>query len=291
MSSPDFSLAIDYARPPLAGRTALVFGAGVCGPGWGNGEAAAVAYADAGAAVACVDLDIARAQATVDLIASRGGTAIAYAADVSDAVGVEAAVAGTARHFGRLDIVHNNVGMSPAGDPVTMDQAVWDRTFEVNVRSVFLACKFALPIMRAARRGVITNISSLLGSVVSEYDLSSYYASKAAVDHLTRSLAVSNGPYGIRANAIQPGLMDTPQIHAHEDIVTLHGSQDDTRATRDAMSPLRHQGSGWDIGHVAVFLASDMARYVNGVVLPVDGGLLCKQAAQPTPLPPELAHG
>jgi len=297
MTKPDFSGAIDYDQRPLEGRVALVFGAGVCSeitvgdaearlPG--NGEATALAYAHAGARVVCVDIKKELAQGAVDLIEERGGNAIAVEADVSDANAVEAAVKTTVKTFDTVDIVHSNVGMSPFGDPVTMDEKIWDRTFDVNVKSIFLACKFALPIMRAQKRGVITNISSILSTVVSEYDLSSYYASKAAVDHFTRSLAVTNGPYGIRANVIQPGLMNTPQIHDHGDIVDLHGSIADTIAKRDAMSPTLKQGSGWDIGHVAVFLASEAARYVNGQVIAVDGGLTCKQAAQPHPKPEDL---
>jgi len=283
--------AIDYSEPPLRGQTAIVFGAGVCGDGWGNGEATAVAFARAGANVVCVDLHLSRADSTAELVDRLGRKAISISCDVSDGAGVNRVISKTLSEFGRVDVVHNNVGMSPFGDPVSMDEETWDRTFDVNVKSVFLACKYALPIMRNQRHGSIINISSILSTRISEYDLSSYYASKAAVDHLTRALAVSNGPYGIRANVIQPGLINTPQIHAHGEIVDLHGDLEATVASRDAMSPTLKQGSAWDIANAAVFLASDAAKYINGQVIAVDGGLTAKQAAQRHPAPEGFRPG
>lgn len=290
MSRRGFSEALDYRVRPLEGRVALVFGAGVCAvPGaeglWGNGEAAAVAYAHAGARVACVDLDLERARETAKLVAERGGESLALSANVASSDDVERAVKDTLDAFQQIDVLHNNVGMSPFGDPVSLDEDAWARTFAVNVNSVFLACKFVLPLMRARRHGAIVNISSILAGVISEYDLSSYYASKAALEHLTRAIAVKDAPLGIRANVVRPGLINTPQIHAHEDIVDLHGSVAETVAKRDAMSPTLKQGSAWDIAHTSVFLASDAARYINGQVISVDGGLTCKQAAQPHPTP------
>lgn len=263
----------------LAGRSALVFGAGSCGPGWGNGKAAAVAYARAGARVVCVDLHRERAQETVDLIAGENGTALALAADVCKSADIEQAVRATIQAWGRLDILHNNVGISLIGGPVDLSEEDWDRSIDTNLKSIFLACKHALPIMERQGQGVITNISSILSQRVSWYDEIGYYASKAGVDHLTRAVAVKYAAKGIRANAILPGLINTPLLYANPDIVKgTHGGAEQMERARDAASPTGKQGSAWDIAHTAVFLASDAARYINGVTLPVDGGLSCMQA-------------
>lgn len=273
----------------LSGRSTIVFGAGCVAEdteiGWGNGQAAAVGYARAGAQVVCVDIHLRRAEQTAELILAEGGTALAVAADVASSDDVKAAMDCAIANFGTVHIVHNNAAVSPFGDPVTLSEAEWDRSFAVNVKSCFLACKYALPMMRAQRSGVITNISSILSTRVSEYDVFSYYASKAAVDHFSRAVAVANAPYGIRCNSVQPGLMNTPLIHAHDDVLDVHGSTDETTAARDAMSPSGKQGTAWDIANLSVFLASDLASYINGAVVPVDGGLTAKQAAQPHPLP------
>lgn len=276
----------------LSERVAVVFGAGCVAEdikiGWGNGQAAAVAYARSGARVVSVDIQLHRAELTADLIREEGGAAIAVAADVASAGDVEAAIQRAVAEFGSVHILHNNVAISPFGDPVTLDEAEWDRTFALNVKSCFLACKYALPLMRAQKFGVITNISSILSTRISEYDVISYCASKAAVDQFSRAVAVANAPYGIRCNSVQPGLMNTPLIHVHDDVIDLHGSAEGTIAARDAMSPTGKQGSAWDVANVSVFLASDQAAYLNGVALPVDGGLIAKQAAQPHPRPGDL---
>ncbi len=263
----------------LDGRVALVYGAGSCGEGWGNGKASAVAYARAGAQVVCVDIDLAAAEQTAAIIREEGGAALALAANVADAEQVKASVDATMAEFGRIDILHNNVGICRAGGPVDLSEADWDLSMDCNVKSVFLACKYVLPVMQAQRSGVITNISSILSVRISQYDEIAYYASKAAVDHFTRGVAVKYAAEGIRCNVIQPGLMHTPLLYANEEVVVKsHGSVDQMVADRDAMSPTGKMGSAWDIANAAVFLASDEAAYINGVQLPVDGGLICKQA-------------
>ena len=271
------------AAAQLAGRVALVFGAGSIGPGWGNGKAAAVAYARAGAKVACVDLALDRAAETARLIREESGDALELAADVTSNAAVAAAVHATASRWGRLDILHNNVGISLFGGPVDLSEEDWDRSIDANLKSVFLACKHALPIMERQQHGVVTNISSILSVRVSWYDQIAYYASKAAVDHLTRAIALKYAAKGIRANAILPGLIDTPLLYANPGVVGAHGSVEQMTATRDAASPTGKQGTAWDIAHAAVFLASDEARYINGVTLPVDGGLINMQASATRP--------
>jgi NAD(P)-dependent dehydrogenase (short-subunit alcohol dehydrogenase family) len=267
----------------LAGRVALVFGAGASGPGFGNGKASAVAYARAGAKVACVDHQIERAQETANAILQEGGDALALTADVAASDAVARAIHATADQWGRLDVVHNNVGISLFGGPVDLAEADWDRSMDVNVKSVFLACKHALPIMERQGRGVITNISSILSMRVSWYDQIAYYASKAAVDHFTRAVAVKYARKGIRCNAILPGLMNTPLLYQNPAIVDAHGGVEAMTRQRDAASPTGKQGSAWDVANAAVFLASDAAAYVNGVLLPIDGGLINLQATAEQP--------
>jgi NAD(P)-dependent dehydrogenase (short-subunit alcohol dehydrogenase family) len=263
----------------LEGRSALVFGAGSIGPGWGNGKACAVAFARAGARVAVVDLDLERAEETAELIRQDGGEVLALAADVASAADVEAAVRRTEQHFGAIDVLHNNVGINRPGDPVSMSEADWDLSMDCNLKSVFLACKYALPVMLRQGRGAIINISSILSVRISRYDQVAYYASKAGVDHLTRAVAVRYADRGIRCNAIQPGLINTPLLYANKQVVIdAHGSVEAMIADRDAASPTGKMGEAWDIANAAVFLASDRASYINGVILPVDGGLTCKQA-------------
>ena len=263
----------------LEGKTALVFGAGSIGPGWGNGKACAVAYARAGASVVAVDLDMGRARETCEVISDEGGRALPLAADVTDSAAIKNCVDHTLETFGSIDILHNNVGISLQGDPISKSEADWDLSIDCNLKSVFLACKYVLPVMLRQGYGAIINISSILSVVVSRYDEVAYYASKAGVDHLTRSVAVKYADKGIRCNAIQPGLMNTPLLYANKEVVIdAHGSIEAMIKDRNAASPTGKMGEAWDIANAAVFLASDKAAYINGVILPVDGALLCKQA-------------
>lgn len=260
----------------LADHVALVFGAGSSGSGWGNGKAAAVAYARAGAKVVCFDLKREAAEETAHIIDGEGFEAIALQGDVSSADDVSAAVAATLKCFNQIDILHNNAGIALFGGPEDQDIAEWDRAMDVNVKSVFLACRFALPHMVERRSGVVTNISSIAGIRIAGYDMASYYTSKAAVNHLTRSVALRYADKGIRSNAILPGLMNTPLIHGNEGMKGHHGDIERQIAERDAMSPTGKMGDAWDVAHAAVFLASPQAKYINGVLLPVDGGLSCR---------------
>jgi NAD(P)-dependent dehydrogenase (short-subunit alcohol dehydrogenase family) len=258
----------------LDGRVALVFGAGSSGPGWGNGKAAAALYAREGAKVVAVDRNREAAEETAAIIASEGHEALALAVDATRSTEVAEVAAEAMRRHGRIDILHNNVGITEMGDPIEASEESWDRVMAVNLKSVFLACKHVLPVMKAQQRGAIVNISSLAAVTVNAYPYFSYYASKSGLNHLTRALAVRYAPFGIRANAIMPGVMDTPLIYQQ-----IAGQYADTQAmvkARNAMSPMGFMGDAWDVARAALFLASDEARYITGVCLAVDGGLACK---------------
>lgn len=258
----------------LDGRVALVMGAGCVGPGWGNGNAAAVAYALAGATVVAVDRDLDAAEATRALILAEGGACTAWAADVTSSGSVAGAVAEAVRLHGRLDILHNNVGYAGMGDTMDLPEAEWDRILDLNLKGVFLACKHALPVMLAAGRGAIVNVSSIAAVRWTGYPYAAYAAAKAGVNQLTVATAMHHAGRGIRANAVMPGPMNTPLIH--QQIAGQYASADDMVRQRDAACPMGRMGTGWDVAHASVFLASDAAAYITGVCLPVDGGISCR---------------
>ena len=255
----------------LKDKVALVFGAGSVGPGWGNGKAAAVAYARAGARVVAIDLTREAAAATGDLIAAEGLQAIAVAADATLLADVQLAVAAALEAYGRVDILHNNVGITSQGGPVETSEEVWDRVMTVNVKSMFLTCKTVLPLFEAQRSGAIVNIGALGGVRWTGYAYCAYAASKGAVNSFTQSVALQYAGLGIRANCILPGVMDTP--HIYQQISGFYASRDEMVAARNKLSPTGRMGDGWDVAHAAVFLASDAARFINGVELMVDGGM------------------
>lgn len=254
----------------VAGKTALVMGAGQTpGETIGNGRAIAILLAREGARVLCADRDLARAQETVAAIRDAGGQAEAIACDVTKRTECEAAVA----HWGGVDILVNNVGIGGNDGPAhTITEDAYDRIFAVNLKGVLNGIAAAIPGMRERRSGAILSISSLAG--VAGYHMVAYETSKAAVNRLTQSTALANGKYGIRVNAIAPGLMDTPM--AIEGIAKARGlDRDVLRAERAARVPLLAQmGDAWDTAYAALFLCSDEAKFITGVILPVDGGYL-----------------
>ena len=255
----------------LRGKVAIVFGAGSAGEGWGNGKAAAVAYARAGANVAAIDLDPAAAEVTRDLILAGGGTAIAVQANAAALASVEQAVACAEEAFGRIDILHNNVGITSQGGPVETSEETWDKVMATNVKSMFLTCKVILPLMEAQGAGAIINIGALGGVRWTGYAYCAYAASKGAVNSFTQSVALQYAARGIRANCILPGVMDTP--HIYRQISGFHASREEMVEARHRLSPTGRMGDGWDVANAAVFLASDEARYINGIELLVDGGM------------------
>ncbi|EWY38612.1 oxidoreductase [Skermanella stibiiresistens SB22] len=255
----------------LQDKVAIVFGAGSVGEGWGNGKASAVAYARAGAKVVAVDIQQAAADATRDIIGSEGGEAISVGANVTALDDVRRAVDEAVKAFGRIDILHNNVGITSQGGPVETSEEVWDRVMTVNVKSMFLTCKCVLPLMEEQGSGVITNISSLASVRWTGYAYSAYYASKGAVNMFTKGLAIQYAPKGIRSNCILPGLMDTP--HIYQQISGFYKDVGEMVEARHKLSPTGRMGDGWDIANAAAFLASDDAKFINGIELLVDGGM------------------
>ena len=258
----------------LAGRIAIVFGAGQTpGESVGNGRATSVLFAREGAKVVAVDRSQDAADATLRQIVEEGGEGISVAADVTNEDDIALAVRACIDAYGRVDILHNNVGVSIAGGdaPITeIDADAFSRCVDINLRGMVLACKHVLPIMRAQRSGVIVNISSI--AAIIDYPYIAYRATKSGVNATTEYVAVTNAEYGIRANSIMPGLMDTPM--AIENRIGRDGmTRDDVKATREARVPLgRKMGSGWDVARAALFLASDDASFITGVHLAVDGG-------------------
>ncbi len=257
----------------VKGKVAVVVGGGQTpGETIGNGRATALLLAREGARVLVVDRDLPSAEATVSLIRGEGGDASAAQADVIDEDAVRAVVETCTGRYGRLDILHNNVGASLAlGDAVATDLTVeaFDRIVAVNLRGMWLACKHALSVMRAQGSGSIVNISSMAAR--SNYPYLGYKTTKAAVISLTENLAAANARHGIRVNTILPGLMNTPM--AIEPRVAAGVPREQVIADRDRQVPLgRKMGSGWDVAYAALFLHSDEARFITGVALPVDGG-------------------
>jgi len=256
----------------LKDKVAVVVGAGQTpGQTIGNGRATAVLFAREGARLLLVDNRLEAAEETQKQILEEGGSAEVFGADASREPDCRALAAAARERFGRIDVLHNNVGIG-AGDrgPVHLEEAVWDRILDVNLKSMFLTCKHVLPVMREQRSGAIVNISSI--AAVCSVGMLAYKTSKAGVNALTHSLALGNAKYGIRVNAIMPGLMNTPMA-IEGNVRALGVEREEVVRRRDAQVPLGGKmGTAWDVAHAALFLASDEAGFITGVILPVDGG-------------------
>jgi NAD(P)-dependent dehydrogenase (short-subunit alcohol dehydrogenase family) len=249
----------------LSGKVALISGGGAASDGIGNGRAAAILLARAGTKVVVADRDLKLAERTVEMIVAEGGTAAALACDVTSEADCKALVDATVDRFGRLDFLDNNVGIGSRGSVVDEKAEEYRRVMQINVESMFLLSKYAIPAMiKTARGGAIVNISSI--SALRPRGLTTYTTSKAAVIGLTRAMAVDHGADNIRVNCICPGPMYTPMVYAR-------GMSDAARAQRKKASVLKLEGTGWDVGHAVKFLLSNHARYITGQVLVVDGGV------------------
>ncbi len=248
----------------LKDKVAIVTGGGAAGDGIGNGRAACILLARAGAKVLVVDRDLALAERTVAMIAGEGGTAAAVSYDVTISAQCEAMVADAVSRWGRLDCLDNNVGIGGRATVVEETEERWANIMKVNVDSMFLTCKHAIPAMiRTAGGGSIVNISSI--SALRPRGLTAYSVSKGAVIALTQAVAVDHGPDGIRSNCVFPGPVYTPMVYAK-------GLTEQARDTRRRASVMGREGNGWDIGMAVRFLLSEQARFITGQILGVDGG-------------------
>lgn len=256
----------------LKDKVAIVVGAGQTpGDTIGNGRATAILFAREGARVVLVDCDLESARETQALIEAEGGTCVSVSADVTREVDCKAFVSAAISTYGRIDILHNNVGIGGGDDEIlTLTEEAWDKIMSVNLKGMFLSSRSVLPVMREQRAGSIINISSI--AAICSTSIVAYKTSKAGVNALTHQIALENAKFNIRANAIMPGLMNTPM--AIEGISKARGvPKEDLIRQRDSSVPLgRKMGTAWDVAYAALFLASDEAKFITGVLLPVDGG-------------------
>jgi NAD(P)-dependent dehydrogenase (short-subunit alcohol dehydrogenase family) len=262
----------------LKDKVALVVGAGSIGPGWGNGKAAAVLFAREGAKLVCADVNLDAAEETAAIIRDEGGEAVAISGDVRRNDDVEAMIGAAVRSYGGLDVMDYNVGLAHVGGVVDLPEHEWDRVMDVNLKGCYLAMKHAIPAMQARGGGAIVNISSIASVRYTGVPYATYYASKAAMNHLTKSVAAQYAPDGIRVNCVLPGLMKTPMVEKSVGLAGEYakGDVEEMWKVRDAQVPMGHMGDAWDVANAALFLASDDAKYITGVELLVDGGITLK---------------
>ncbi|MFT5448568.1 MAG: NAD(P)-dependent dehydrogenase (short-subunit alcohol dehydrogenase family) [Gammaproteobacteria bacterium] len=257
----------------LQDKVALVFGAGSVGPGWGNGRATCVRFAEEGAKVFGFDRVPDAMLETVERVEAAGAKMSTGECDVTDSAAIKAAIDACVERYGRIDVLVNNVGGSIKGGPVELSEEAWDSQVDVNLKSVFLACKHVLPIMQAQGNGSIVNLSSTSGLRWTGSAQVGYAATKAAVIQVSKVVAVEYASRGIRVNAVAPGQMHTPLVEARLAGQRAGGDVEALLAQRQARIPLGWMGDGRDVANAVLFLASDEARFVTGTVVVVDGGM------------------
>jgi NAD(P)-dependent dehydrogenase (short-subunit alcohol dehydrogenase family) len=254
----------------LQDKVAIVTGAGSIGPGWGNGRATAVRFVEEGAKVFAVDLDM---KGLTETIQKANGGIQTHCCDVTSGKAVARMVEACLEHYGRIDILVNNVGGSAAGGPVEMSEETWDSQVDFNLKSVFLGCKYVLPVMEKQRSGAIVNIASSSGIRWTGSAQVAYAATKAAVIQLSRVVAVQYAPKGIRVNAVVPGQLHTPMVEARLARQRAGGDVEALLKSRLKRIPLGFAGDGRDTANAVLFLASDEARFITGAEIVVDGGM------------------
>ncbi len=257
----------------LAGKVAFVTGAGSVGPGWGNGRAIAVRFAEEGACVFGLDRDLDRMAETERLVTAAGGRFIGLGCDVTQSAAIAGAVARCMAEFGRIDVLVNNVGGSAKGGPVEMSEEVWDAQIDHNLKSVFLTCKHVIPHMLAQGAGAIVNISSTSGLRWTGAAQIAYAATKAGVIQFSRVLAVQYAKQGLRVNTVVPGQLHTPMVEVRLAGQRAGGDVEALLQQRQSRIPLPFMGDGRDTANAALFLACDESRFVTGTEIVVDGGM------------------
>lgn len=257
----------------LQGKIAIVTGAGCIGPGWGNGRAVCVRFAEEGATIFAVDRDLDCVTETVARVEAAGGTIVVQQCDVTESASIAAMVKACLDRFGRIDVLVNNVGGSAAGGPVEMAEETFDAQVAYNLKSVFLTCKHVLPVMEKQGAGAIVNTASTSGIRWTGAAQVGYAATKAGVIQLSRVVAVQYAARGIRVNTVVPGQLHTPMVEARLAGQRTGGDIDALLKSRIDRIPMGFMGDGRDTANAAVFLASDEARFVTGTEIVVDGGM------------------
>jgi NAD(P)-dependent dehydrogenase (short-subunit alcohol dehydrogenase family) len=257
----------------LQGKVALIVGAGCVGPGWGNGRAACVLFAQEGAKIFAVDRDMGPMEETVARVKDAGGEIVTHLCDVTQQASVAAMVQACKDKYGRIDVLVNNVGGSAPGGPVEMAEEAWDAQIDLNLKSIFLTCKHVLPVMEAQGSGSIINTASASGIRWTGAAQVAYAASKAGVIQFSKVVAVQYAPKGVRVNTIIPGQLHTPMVEVRLAKTRAGGDVEKLLAQRQARIPLGFMGDGRDTANAALFLASDESRWVTGTEIVLDGGM------------------
>ena len=260
----------------LQDRVAVVTGAGCVGPGWGNGRATCVRFAEEGAKIFAVDRNLDHVAETVERVKAAGGDIAVQPCDVTDSASIAAMVAACLVRFGRIDVLVNNVGGSAAGGPVEMAEEVWDAQVDYNLKSVFLTCKHVLPVMEKQKSGVIINTASTSGLRWTGAAQVGYAATKAGVIQLSRVVAVQYADRGIRVNTVVPGQLHTPMVEVRLAKQRAGGDVEALLKSRQKRIPIGFMGDGRDTANAALFLASDEARFITGTEIVVDGGMIAR---------------
>lgn len=257
----------------LAGKVAIVTGAGCVGPGWGNGRAACVRFAEEGAKIFAVDIRADTLEETVSRTRDAGGEITTHLCDATDGGAVASMVSACLKAHGRVDILVNNVGGSARGGPVEMDEATWAAQLDFNLTSAYLACRAVLPLMEAQGSGAIVNTASVSGIRWTGAAQCAYAAAKAGLIQFSRVVAVQYAPRGVRVNCVVPGQLHTPMVETRLAGQRMGGDVQALLASRIARIPLGWMGDGRDTANAALFLASDEARFITGTEIVVDGGM------------------